>query len=457
MADKISRLALDASTVASLDKADTALTASGSTTLTGLNAISRGTATTQLEYLRFIPTDWGVGKPYLVVQKTATANLWNISLYDGVDNAGSINLSATNVMANSIPVVTTTAAQSLSNKTFTTSALFTLNTAVTAADYVVFRPTDYGVGKPGLFISKHTVANYWNFNLFDTVNSAGTINFNSTTLSHNGSQVLTAATGQPLDADLTAIAALVSAANKLPYATGAGTWALTDLSAFGRTLIDDADAATARGTIGAQAADATLTALAAFNSNGSLHQTAADTFVARTLTGTANQVTVTNGDGVAGNPTVSLDPTIAAIGPLTITNGSFLRGTGADAFAVTDILGNVAQSAGIPTGAIVERGSNANGQFVKYAGGHMECWYEDTTGQDVQQVNGSLFRTAADSTWTFPQTFVGAVIVTGASTVTSRWLGIALPTTTTVAYRSYAGVTSATLNQVNLHAVGRWY
>jgi len=131
--------------------------------------------------------------------------------------------------------------------------------------------------------------------------------------------------------------------------------------------------------------------------------------------------------------------------------------TGADAFAVTDILGNVAQSAGIPTGAIVERGGNANGQFVKYAGGHMECWYEDTTGQDVQQANGSLFRTAADSTWTFPQTFVGAVVVTGASTVTSRWLGIALPTTTTVAYRSYAAVTSATLNQVNLHAVGRWY
>ena len=55
-----------------------------------------------------------------------------------------------------------------------------------------------------------------------------------------------------------------------------------------------------------QAKDATLTALAAFNSNGSLHQTSADTFVARTLTGTASQITVTNGDGVAGNPTISL-------------------------------------------------------------------------------------------------------------------------------------------------------
>lgn len=59
-----------------------------------------------------------------------------------------------------------------------------------------------------------------------------------------------------------------------------------------------------------QAADATLTALAAYNTNGILTQTAADTFAGRTITGTANQVTVTNGDGVAGNPTLSLPATI---------------------------------------------------------------------------------------------------------------------------------------------------
>jgi hypothetical protein len=54
---------------------------------------------------------------------------------------------------------------------------------------------------------------------------------------------------QPIDADLTAIAALTSAADKMPYATAAQTWALATVTTFARSLLDDADAATARGTL----------------------------------------------------------------------------------------------------------------------------------------------------------------------------------------------------------------
>lgn len=54
-----------------------------------------------------------------------------------------------------------------------------------------------------------------------------------------------------------------------------------------------------------QPLDATLTALAAYTATGLMAQTAADTFAACTVTGTANQITVTNGDGIAGNPTVA--------------------------------------------------------------------------------------------------------------------------------------------------------
>jgi len=65
-------------------------------------------------------------------------------------------------------------------------------------------------------------------------------------------QVESLGTGkQPLDATLSAIAALVGIADRIIYFNGPDTVAMTPLTAFIRTLLDDADASTARATLGA--------------------------------------------------------------------------------------------------------------------------------------------------------------------------------------------------------------
>lgn len=129
------------------------------------------------------------------------------------------------------------------------------------------------------------------------------------------------------DPELNALAATDSSEDMVPYYTGVGTADVTSLTPYARTLIDDIDSSTARETLevvigtDVQAHDNTLDSLSS-SSSGMIAKTAPGDITPRTITGTANEITLTNGNGVFGDPTVSLPSSLTFTGK-TITGGTY--------------------------------------------------------------------------------------------------------------------------------------
>ena len=123
-----------------------------------------------------------------------------------------------------------------------------------------------------------------------------------------------------------------------------------------------------------------------------------------------------------------------------------------------NLIGTVSQTSGLPTGAVLERGTGANGEFTRFADGTLICYRTNLSVTNASTASGSLFKSSAAVTWTFPSVFSVAPAVNVDCQSAGCWATMAsTPTTTAVTLEAMSGVTQAAALTLRAMAVGRWF
>ncbi|MDX0673359.1 phage tail protein [Sinorhizobium medicae] len=217
---------------------------------------------------------------------------------------------------------------------------------------------------------------------------------------------------------LAALAGLTPAADKFAYFTGANSGALADIKAKGRDLLSSTTVLDALLKLGPVWGGSVRSPA---NSDVGL------------VDGDLNTITIAGVYTLSGNwaNTYAGAASVATTGTLVVlqrsanavfqyfyrdNNQVFRRNTVNGGTSWTDwtivelpVVGTASNSAGFPAGAIIERGSNANGEYVRFADGTQICWGTGTTNVSTNLNNHFGSTSGASVTGnaliSFPATF----------------------------------------------------
>lgn len=131
---------------------------------------------------------------------------------------------------------------------------------------------------------------------------------------------------------------------------------------------------------------------------------------------------------------------------------------GEDIYKRSNIIGTVGQSSDVPTGAVIEHGSNTNGQYIKFADGTMICFARELSATNL------TLNVWKEYNYTLPAAFYSEPVVSPDLLIGTSWAYVAdiqsggssanqvtiLLVTTNASYTS--------LNKaVQYIAIGRWF
>lgn len=253
--------------------------------------------------------------------------------------------------------------------------------------------------------------------------------------------------------NLDALVGLTLGANNLLYADGPGSLAQTPLTAFARSLLDDADAAAVYATLGEVPdprlplrlrAAAASNQIADFNANV---PTGWYTSVAPHSGGPGGTCILLHIDRDGGNNVLQIATSIGTDDVHTRRKKSGTWGVWSKQYGTLNVNGPVSGTYAAPTGSIIERGSNANGSYSKFADGTMICTH-------------ALASSATEYVpWTFPAAFAAAPRIAftpavGAARIAGSSTGGVTTTSAQVGLYTIAGAFNAAT--VHLIAIGLW-
>lgn len=129
-----------------------------------------------------------------------------------------------------------------------------------------------------------------------------------------------------------------------------------------------------------------------------------------------------------------------------VTPGRLMR---ADfGYCPANVVGTATESGGVPTGAVIEKGTNSDGDFVKLADGTLMC-------------SALLSASASTHVWTFPSPFAGVNASVSAVGRSSSQPIIVTEgedlSATSVTFHTWSSSGSPLAASVFVSAVGRWY